>query len=259
MLTPKQKAARMREIRDWLQLGLTLATSVAAVLLFLLYGRTQKLLDLKLGTLNSEIAALNVDITGMTRERTVIELTGLKQQRVQILKTLRSVPLARTGSAKLDFQFTITNTGAVPVEVTYILLEAYSGQVKQGPQSTFVLNSPREQGHVEWKRFFQRVNVIPSRWQRGWFVQSPDPAAKPREVFGVPSGGGTGDIDPGESSQDGIVVVAPQGTDFVGILATAVFNNDDKTAQFFGVVDTVAPRPTETAGAPEQASVPRVP
>jgi hypothetical protein len=232
-----EKPARGKEAREWLQLGLNAAAAVAAVFLFFRYDAQNRELTNKLTRLNVQVAALQHDINVVTLERSRVELEGLKGRKIEVTKSLRTTQVKN--GYNVDFQYALKNAGTRPVEITNGLAEAYVGRIPTGVVGPAVINAPHEEGPVVWRSVFRRANVSFEKWEKGYYLETADANANPRRVMAARGGGGTGRLNGGESSQDGITLFVPASKhDFIAVLVTITIDEED--GRTFGVVDSIA-------------------
>lgn len=213
--------------REWLQLSLNGLAAIGAIFLFLRY-------DSRNRELTNQLTALNL-------ERNQLEFQALKARKVEIAKALISTPLMSKGQTgyKIDFQYSIKNASAQPVEVTNALIEVYVGEFAAAGNEPTTINPPRQPGAIRWRSVLKRAHFVTTKWVRGCYIESDDPDANPRDIDALEGGGGTGRLGGGEASQDGIVLFIPaRGANLVAFLVTVTLDNRD--GRRFGIIDNPA-------------------
>jgi|GEM_PF-6914745 len=218
-----------KEVRDWLEFSLSVVAALAAAYVFFRYDSKQKEIDEKLGTLNTNIAAV-------TRERAELELAALKSDKLKVTKIVRSVPIGRGSLRQLDFQFTLENGAPMPVEISTATVEAYTGMIVGSTAAGFALNAPTEAGPVRWTSVLRRANIAEFRWRPQSCVNVSDPAATPRCLRASYGGGSTGVLTAGQMSQSGVLVIVPSKVDLVACFLTLGIGNGKRGRQV-GIID----------------------
>jgi hypothetical protein len=223
--------------REWIQLGLNGVAALAAVFLFFKYDGRHRALTNELTHLNTQIAAIERDLNNVALERSKLELEGLKGLKLEVMKTLETAPWS--GGYKVDFQYVIKNESARRVEITNALAEVYVGTLHRSGRNAAIINAPLETGDVQWRNVFRRANVTFHKWEDGDYLEPTDPTAKPRHIVANRGGGGTGTLNPGESSQDGIaLLVSAKKDDLIAVFVAITI--DDTIGRTFGGIDSIA-------------------
>lgn len=245
-------------------LAVALAAGWAIFLFFRFEVRDRELNQQLLETqaLQSRLA---LEISGLEAERTEIEIAGMQSTRLEMrqeitIDDLGALPSDATQHTFLvSYEYAVTNLGDTAAEVTYALLEAHGADLPR-PRAGDAeeINGFYDDGPVAWRCLLRKSHYESGGWQE-------DSAHRTRDGERVPfrkGGGGTGAIDPGETSRGGFeMVLVDRPHDLVGFAARIGLNGGAEPRdrwQLNRVIHLEAtapdgaesPRPDTSAGGP---------